>query len=192
MQADNSQNNPPNNPEINADIVATELYQEGVANFESGNYQQAIAILERAKSIASFDTKLGGDILIWLANAYDAIGKTEQAIDLCRRLQRHSSGSIRKNARYMLGIFTAPQLAKLEGVVSVVPILESPDRYEPRPVRTNKSKDPKPFREVSLERPNSDVRNNFLWVAIAIILVALGILALNRRKNFSNGAMRRS
>jgi outer membrane protein assembly factor BamD (BamD/ComL family) len=173
MQADK----PQNNAEINADIVATELYQEGVANFERGDYQKAIATLERAKNIASFDTKLGGDILIWLANAYDAIGKTEQAIDLCRRLQRHPTGSIRKNARYMLGIFTAPQLSKLEGVVSEVPLLQSPDRYEARPARTNKSKDKQPFREVSLERPNNNVRNNFLWLAIAIFLIALAILA---------------
>lgn len=181
MQVDNpqnnSQNNSSNNPEINADIVATELYQAGVTNFESGNYQQAIATLERAKSIASFDSKLGGDILIWLANAYDAIGKTEQAIELCRRLQRHPTGSIRKNARYMLGIFTAPQLSKLEGVVSEVPLLQSPDRYEARPVRSNKSNEPKPFREIPLDRPNNHTRNNFLWLAIAIFLIALVILA---------------
>ncbi len=179
MQADNPENNSQNNLENSADILALQLYQEGVTNFESGNYQQAIATLERAKSIASFDKKLGGDILIWLANAYDAIGKTEQAIDLCRRLQKHSAGSIRKNARYMLGIFTAPQLSKLEGVVSEVPLLQSPDRYEARPVPINKSKsdNDQPFREVSLERPNNNVRNNFLWLAIAIFLIVLAILA---------------
>ena len=163
--------------EISADQLAAELYQQGVSNFESGNYQQAIALLERARGLAILETSLGGEILVWLANAYDAIGRTEEAIALCRSLKKHPTGDVRKSARYMLGILTAPPLSKLEGVVSEVPILQSPDFYESKPIARSSSDrtDQKPFREISLEKPNINSKNNFLWFAIAVFL---GLLIL--------------
>jgi outer membrane protein assembly factor BamD (BamD/ComL family) len=167
--------------EIKADQVASELYQKGISDFESGNYQQAIALLERARALVIAETILGGEILIWLANAYDAAGKTEEAIALCRHLKKHPTGSIRKSARYMLGILTAPQLSKLEGVVSEVPILESPDRYQSKPAAKSSTKqDQKPFREVALEKPqpvDSSNLNKFLLLAIAISVSLLGFWA---------------
>jgi outer membrane protein assembly factor BamD (BamD/ComL family) len=57
--------------EINVEQIATELYQEAVSDFESGNYQQASALLERAHALAILESRLGGDILIWLANSFD-------------------------------------------------------------------------------------------------------------------------
>ena len=171
---------------INVEQIATELYQEAVSNFESGNYQQAIALLERARALAILESRLGGDILIWLANSYDAIGKTEEATAMCRSLKKHPVGDIRKSAKYMLGILTAPPLSKLEGVTSEVPILESPDTYQSKPVArktSQNSKDQKPFREVSLEKPNTDNSNsinNFLWVAIAVFLAILTNFAISQ------------
>jgi len=161
--------------EISAEQLASQLYQQGLRNFESGNYQQAIALLERAQNLVFVDSNLGGEILIWLANSYDATGKTEQAIALCRSLKKHPTGSVRKSARYMLGILTAPQLSKLEGVVSEVPILESPDSYQSKPIANTKprSSNQKPFREISLQKPVSDSKNNFLWFAIAFSLLVL-------------------
>jgi len=75
----------------------------------------------------------------------------------------------------MLGILTAPQLSKLEGVVSEVPILESPDSYQSKPIANTKprSSNPKPFREIPLQKPVSDSKNNFLWFAIAFSLLVL-------------------
>ncbi|MBD2177389.1 tetratricopeptide repeat protein [Pseudanabaena sp. FACHB-1998] len=165
--------------DISAEQVAAELYQQGVSNFERGNYQQAIALLERARPLSMLETKLGGDILVWLANSYDAIGRTEEAIALCRSLKKHPVGDIRKASRYMLGILTAPQLSKLEGVVSEVPILESPDTYESKPIARSKgdSVEQKPFREVPLEKPNFNNKNNFLWFAIAFCLMLLVLWA---------------
>lgn len=161
--------------EISAEQLASELYQKGVSSFESGNYQQAIALLDRARALAILETTLGGEILIWLANAYDAIGKTEEAIALCRSLKKHPVNSVRKSARYMLGILTAPQLSKLEGVVSEVPILQSPDSYQSKPVAKSNTttNNQKPFREVPLEKPNTESKNNFLWFAIAVSLLLL-------------------
>ena len=166
--------------EVSAEQIASQLYQEGVSNFENGNYQQSIAFLERARALAVVETTLGGEIHIWLANAYDAVGKTEEAVAICRSLKKHPVNSVRKSARYMLGILTAPQLSKLEGVVSEVPILQSPDTYQSKPVaRSKRSGDTerKPFREVSLEKPNTNSSNNFLWVAIASSLLLLAIWA---------------
>lgn len=42
--------------EISAEQLASQLYQEGVSNFESGNYQQAIALLDRARALAVLET----------------------------------------------------------------------------------------------------------------------------------------
>ncbi|MFM7603156.1 MAG: tetratricopeptide repeat protein [Pseudanabaena sp.] len=161
--------------EISAEQLASELYQKGVSNFESGNYQQAITLLDRARALAILETNLGGEILIWLANAYDADGKTDEAIAICRSLKKHPVSSVRKSARYMLGILTAPQLSKLEGVVSEVPILQSPDSYQSKPVAKSSTTTniQKPFREVPLEKPNTESNNNFLWFAIAVSLLLL-------------------
>ena len=169
--------------EISADQLASELYQEGISNFESGNYQQSIALLERARDLAILATVLGGDISIWLANAYDAAGKTEDAIAICRSLKKHPVNKVRKSARYVLGILTAPPLSKLEGVVSEVPILRSPDSYQSKPVPTSKGNsnaNQKPFREVSLEKPtlvDSSSMNKFLLLAIAIFSSLLAFWA---------------
>jgi len=167
--------------EISIDQVASDLYLEAVSNFESGNYQQAIALLERARALVVLETKLGGDILIWLVNSYDAVGRTDEAIAICRSLRKHPTGEVRKLARYMLGILTAPQLSKLEGVVSEVPILRSTDTYQStnvarKPSSNNNSQNYQPFRKISLEKPNTDNSNsinNFLWLAIAIFLAIL-------------------
>ena len=169
--------------EISADQLASQLYQEGISNFESGNYQQSIALLERARDLAILETVLGGDISIWLANAYDAAGKTEEAIAICRSLKKHPVNKVRKSARYVLGILTAPPLSKLEGVVSEVPILRSPDSYQSKPVPTSKGNsnaNQKPFREVSLEKPipvDSSSMNKFLLLAIAIFSSLLAFWA---------------
>ena len=73
--------------EISVEKLGLELYQEGVSNFESGNYQQAIALLERARALAVLETILGGEILVWLANAYDAIACwIEAAADMGRAI----------------------------------------------------------------------------------------------------------
>jgi len=74
--------------EISADQLASELYQQGVTSFERGNYQQSISLLERARELAIVETNLGGEILVWLANAYDANGRTEEAIAICRSLKK--------------------------------------------------------------------------------------------------------
>jgi tetratricopeptide (TPR) repeat protein len=166
--------------DISAEQLAAELYQQGVSNFERGNYQQAIALLERARPLSILETQLGGDILVWLANSYDATGRTDEAIALCRSLKKHPVSDIRKSSRYMLGILTAPQLSKLEGVVSEVPILESPDTYQSKTIARSKStsNEQKPFREVPLEKPpNINSKNNFLWFAIAISLMLLALWA---------------
>jgi tetratricopeptide (TPR) repeat protein len=154
--------------------LESQLYLEGVNKFEGGNYQQAIALLERAKALADINTTLGGNIAIWLANSYDAAGNTEAAITICRELKNHPSGKIRKSARFILGILTAPQIGKLEGLVSEVPVLQPYDSYIPKPVATKKTTgDRQPFRQVSLEPPNTNSHNHFLWFALVI---SLGLL----------------
>jgi tetratricopeptide (TPR) repeat protein len=97
--------NPPEN--------ANQLFDRAVTEFEHGNYQAAIAKLERANQQANPLTTLGGEIQIWLANAYEAVGKNSEAIALCEQLKTHPDRQIRKSAAFVLEIISAPELNKL-------------------------------------------------------------------------------
>jgi tetratricopeptide (TPR) repeat protein len=114
-------------------VLGEQIFAAGVASFESGNYQAAVEKLEQAKDLASPGTYQSGEIQVWLCNAYDAVGRTEEAIALCRKLVKHPELDIRKLARYVLGILTAPELRKLEGVTTDGPNFENLDsnyRYQ--------------------------------------------------------------
>ncbi|NKB18722.1 MAG: tetratricopeptide repeat protein [Pseudanabaena sp. CRU_2_10] len=64
-----------------------EIFQAGIFSFERGDYQGAIAQFQQALSGVNEKTQIGGEIQIWLANAYDAVGNSTEAIALCRRLK---------------------------------------------------------------------------------------------------------
>jgi outer membrane protein assembly factor BamD (BamD/ComL family) len=55
--------------------TARQLYQTAIENFERGNYGIASRQLEQALAMVNPQTKLGGEIQIWLVNAYEASGK---------------------------------------------------------------------------------------------------------------------
>ena len=99
-------------------MTTEELYQSGIFQFERGNYRESVKQLEQASSLAGAKTKQGGEIQVWLVNAYDAAGRSNEAIELCRSLSKHPSSDVRKSASYVLGILTAPKLADLQDVTT--------------------------------------------------------------------------
>jgi tetratricopeptide (TPR) repeat protein len=105
--------------------ASTELYAQALENFERGNYKAAIAQLEQAKLQTAVATLTGGNIQIWLANAYEAVGRNSEAIAICKSLSRHPDRDLRKNATYMLEIFSAPTLRASEDSYSVIPAFSS-------------------------------------------------------------------
>jgi lipopolysaccharide biosynthesis regulator YciM len=62
------------------EIVQTE-YQAGQVAFESGRYAQAVQSLETATGLVDRNSRLGGEVQMWLVTAYEASGNTEKAIE---------------------------------------------------------------------------------------------------------------
>jgi tetratricopeptide (TPR) repeat protein len=162
-----------------------EIFQAGIFSFERGDYQRAIAQFQQALSNVNEKTQIGGEIQIWLANAYDAVGNSTEAIALCRRLKTHSDRDVRKSANYVLGILSAPQLDRLKDAVSTIPSLQNLDSSNPPSTPSSSSAKPalslKQDREVLQSDPNnsrSESQNNwFIWTTCAIILAALIVWA---------------
>ena len=156
-----------------------EIFQAGIFSFERGDYQGAIAQFQQALSGVNEKTQIGGEIQIWLANAYDAVGNSTEAIALCRRLKNHSDRDVRKSANYVLGILSAPQLSELKDAVSKIPSLKSLDESDlPSNAPSSKSVVKlKPEQEVLLANTNNSESQQqsswFIWVTSAIILAAL-------------------
>lgn len=95
-------------------------YRSGKITFERGRYRQSIEHLETACDLVDKNSRLGGEIQIWLATAYQALGKTPNAIALCKQLSRHPSWETRKQSRRLLEILEAPELkSNLEGLIQI-------------------------------------------------------------------------
>ena len=84
------------------EIVKTE-YQAGKSAFEGGHYRQSVQHLEKASALVDRNSRLGGEIQIWLVTAYEAAGQRNEALSLCKQLDRHPSiESANKVAAYSI------------------------------------------------------------------------------------------
>lgn len=169
---------------------ATEFLENGKKLFEKEKYKDAITQLEQAQiliatDLASSSAKLylEGEIQIWLANTYDVLGDTTRAIAICQKLTDYKDPNIAKQANYLLTIFSAPPISKLEDVTSTLPNLQNLDRSEA----------PKSFSSSKLSENNSDqmiaanalkdqtprqTNNLLIWLAIitfSAIAISVGI-----------------
>jgi tetratricopeptide (TPR) repeat protein len=104
-------------------FLDSQLLDKAKKLFEAEQYLQAKAQLEQAQTLTSSETTVGGEIQIWLANSYDALGQTKSAIAICQKLISHSDPVIAKQADYLLSIFSAPAINKLADVTSTLPDL---------------------------------------------------------------------
>jgi tetratricopeptide (TPR) repeat protein len=158
-----------------------EIFQAGIYSFERGNYQSAIAQFQQALSVVNEKTQIGGEIQIWLANAYDAVGNSTEAIAICRRLKHHSDRDVRKSANYVLGILSAPKLSDLKDAVSTIPSLQNLNSSgSASGLTTSNSKSTNDLRPDRVEMPtqtnNSESQsdlNLFIWTTSAIVLAIL-------------------
>jgi tetratricopeptide (TPR) repeat protein len=162
-----------------------EIFQAGIFSFERGDYQGAIAQFQQALSQVNAKTQVGGEIQIWLANAYDATGNDTEAIALCRKLKAHSDRDVRKSANYVLGILSAPKLEQLKDAVSIIPSLQTLDLSN-SPAKSAASSQAVVNLRRDQEFPLSDPNNSrsrqqnswFIWTTCAIILAGLIVWAV--------------
>jgi tetratricopeptide (TPR) repeat protein len=178
-----------NSKEENLEIDKTEIgrieYHLGKQYFERGRYREAIEHLETASANVELNSLLGGEVHIWLVTTYQAAGKQDEAIALCRQLTRHARLTTRQQAKRLLAILEAPELrSRPEWVVSI-PDLDTLGESDPKDrrgtgsVSTVKSPPPKPPIDLEpVDRSQVNTKDNqFIWVAlIATILAVAGLI----------------
>ncbi|MGK7905553.1 MAG: hypothetical protein AB4352_29935 [Hormoscilla sp.] len=161
--------------------IVKENYEAGKIAFECGRYRAAVEHLEKASGLVNRNGKLGGDVLLWLAIAYEAAGKQAEARAVCQQMQSHPSLEARKEGKRLLYILEAPQLKRPEAWMTKIPDLGSMSESEVKYRRgTGVAKNGK-FQgrvaesEVDLTQVNTE-DNRFIWVAL--ILASLTICGL--------------
>lgn len=162
--------------------IARKRYQAGRVAFENGQYREAIENLEKASALLARNSRLGGEAQIWLVTAYEAAGRNEEAIALCKQLQRHPHSEVNKQARRLLYILQAPKLKRPSEWMTEIPDLgalsdnEAKVRITPNTDKSSPKKKPADPEVVDLSQVNTK-DNRFIWVAITAIGVIISYLA---------------
>jgi tetratricopeptide (TPR) repeat protein len=162
--------------------IAKVLYQSGKLAFENGKYREAVENLEKASALLSRNSRLGGEVEIWLVTAYEAAGRTEEAIALCQQLQRHPFPETSKQAKQLLYILKAPKLQRPSEWMTEIPDLgtlpdnEAKIRASGNPRKSSGQKTTAEPELVDLSQVNTR-DNRFIWVALIVIGLTLSYLA---------------
>ncbi len=155
-------------------------YQAGQFAFEQGRYRESVQYLEQARQAVEPNSGLGGEIQIWLVTAYEASGKRQEAIALCKQLTRHPNLVARQQARRLLEVLEAPKLyIDPEGFVKIPDLadldVQGNSRSQNDSVATVRSI---PKSQISPVVNNWDgintKDNQFLWIALIIVLLVSG------------------
>jgi hypothetical protein len=150
-------------------------YQAGKKAFECGEYRISIKSFEQAVTLISNNSRLGGEVQMWLVNANLANNKLEEAIALCQSLTTHPHPQIREQSKDILYILQAPQLKRPKEWMSEIPDLnnlsETPTQYNLNNSQTQ-IKSPPQIETVDLSKVNRK-DNQFIWLALCLILLLL-------------------
>ncbi|MBF2064163.1 MAG: hypothetical protein IGS39_07040 [Calothrix sp. C42_A2020_038] len=160
--------------------LARSLYQSGVVAFENGKYREAVESLERASAIIARNTRFGGEVQIWLATAYEAADRNQDAIDLCEQLKRHPDIETSTQAKRLQYIWKAPKLNRPKEWLTEIPDMgaASSNNKTKFVTNTNSSNTPEKVKEkeyVDLNQVNTK-DNRFIWVALIGVALALSYL----------------
>jgi tetratricopeptide (TPR) repeat protein len=98
-------------------------YQSGQIAFERGEYRQAVSCFLAALAQVQPNTKIGGEVQVWLATAYEATGQIPEAKALCQKLSGHPNLDTRQASKRMLYIMLAPELVRREEWMIEIPDL---------------------------------------------------------------------
>lgn len=163
---------------MSRDLARTQ-YVQGQDAFDRGRYRTAIEHFEAAVKLIHPNTSLGGEVQIWLVNAYSALDRSPEAIALCQTLTGHPDLEVRKQAKNLLYILQAPQLKRPSNWMSQIPDLSAEDGASDRqtyvvaakdPVRKRPKPEPEPLDPSQINSQD----NGFLWVALGGVALVLG------------------
>ncbi len=164
---------------IDSTEMARSLYQSGVVAFENGKYREAVDSLERASALVARNTRFGGEVQIWLATAYEAAGRNQDAVDLCEQLKRHPDIDTSTQAKRLQYIWKAPKLNRPKEWLTEIPDMgAASSNNDKTKFVTNTSSTPAkaPEKEyVDLSQVNTK-DNRFIWVALIGVAITLSYL----------------
>lgn len=154
-------------------------FQAGKIAFERGDYRNSIARLEAAYEKLGSRSRQGGEAGIWLVSAYQAAGRTPEAIALCKTLERHPFEETRRQSQRLRYILEAPVLKRPDEWTVKIPDLSDLPESDPKDRRGSQVYLPKRTDAEPLD-PGEIVTgsNRFVWVALAAVALLLGSLVI--------------
>ena len=155
-------------------------YKIGKSAFEQGRYRVSIENLEQAYQLISPNSRVGGEVKIWLVNAYQAMGDSEKAIALCQELFSHPHGESKRQAQRLLYIIQAPQLKRPQEWMTQIPdlqsISENTQKYKPVIKNPKKLQPKRQIELVDLSTVNNQDNNFIIMTLFIACLTFLGLL----------------
>ena len=154
-------------------------YQAGKEALERGQYRLSIANLEAAKELSVPGSRRSGEAQIWLVTAYQAANKIDEAIALAQELVTHPDGETRQQAQRLLYIIKAPKLMRPKEWMSEIPDLATSESGKSQYVTAKKKTSKSSVQPIAEERELSMVEtqdNQFIWVALLLVLAIVGSL----------------
>lgn len=159
--------------------IAKARFQAGKISFEKGQYREAVEQLEKASALLAPNSRLCGEIKMWLVTAYEAAGRSEDALALCEQLKHHPHMEISQQARELHYILKAPRLERPKEWMTEIPDLGAiPDNETKIRLTPNNTKSSQPRSKpelVDLSQVNTK-DNRFIWLALVAIGLILGSL----------------
>ena len=159
--------------------LARTRYQTGKKAFEGGRYREAVENLEKANALLPRYTRFSGEVRLWLATAYEAAGRTDDAIAVCEQLKRHPFLETSKEAKRLQYILKAPRLKRPQAWMTQIPDFSELDDNDGKTrfsANTKKSTATQTSEEpeiIDLSQVNTR-DNNFIALVLGIIIVILG------------------
>lgn len=168
-----------NNAEKKAEMMAA--MASGQALFERGRYKRAIAEFKTALALSNPMGAKGGEIQMWLVNAYIASDNEAEGLALCRKLIVHPDLDTKQQSKRMLYILEAPELEMKPEWVTKIPALGEFDedkqiRYAQRPKKKRRRKQKEEPEPLDLSEVNTE-DNQFVWIALVGVVLTLSALA---------------
>ncbi|MGI0482812.1 tetratricopeptide repeat protein [Geminocystis sp. CENA526] len=151
-------------------------YQQGKSAYDSGRYRLSIENLEEASKLIPLNSPLGGEVQIWLVNAYEANGESQKAISLCQELVTHPHRETKQQAKQLLYIIKAPKLTRPKEWMTEIPDLNNVTPSAPQYRQaSNLDRKIKPKRQIELVDLSTvnNKDNQFLWLGIGITTISI-------------------
>jgi hypothetical protein len=166
---------------LNNPVTFDTDYQSGQIAFERGQYRPAVASFLAALAQVHPNTKIGGEVQIWLVTAFEAAGQIQEAKALCQKLSNHPNLDTRQASKRLLYIMQAPELARRDEWLTKIPDLTHLEDAEGNFAVNNTPMLPPKPKELSLEEryPPVDLSevntkdNGFISIALMFTVITL-------------------